>query len=241
MGPVRACYRRRVVTCRLVTVLVVVAGCGRFQFDQADRDAGADTTGVDAFAPRAPLHRYSLAGAYVDDLGGPSLAGLGGGFTTGGYQFAVNQGLGLSNAVPVDTYTIDIKFAFDQIGGYRKLLDFKALTTDEGLYVFDETLQFVIVAADHTVVTSPPLFSAGTPARVTLTRDAAGTVTGYVNGAPQLAYPDSAAVAEFTHAMHVANFGVDDNATGQAEASGGVIRQIAIWDVALTPAEVAAL
>jgi hypothetical protein len=43
-------------------------------------------------------------------------------------------------------------------------------------------------------------------------------------------------VAKFTRAGQVANFGVDDNATGQTEASGGVIREIAIWNVALTAA-----
>jgi hypothetical protein len=90
-------------------------------------------------------------------------------------------------------------------------------------------------------VTSPPLFSASTPAEVTLTRDADGTVNGYVNGAHQITFTDGGLVATFTHAGHVGNFGVDDNATGQSEASGGVIREIAIWDVSLTPAEVAAL
>jgi Concanavalin A-like lectin/glucanases superfamily len=230
------------VTRRLATLLVIVAGCGRFQFDQTDAGTdGTDDAGVDAPTAVAPIHRYRLAGTFVDDFGGPSIDPLGGGFATGGYTFAANQGLGLSNAVPVATYTIDIKFAFDQIGGYRKLLDFKALTTDEGLYVFDETLQFVIVASNTTVVTSPPLFSAGTMAEVTLTRDAAGMVTGYVNKASQITYLDISSVAEFTHAGHVANFGVDDNATGQTEASGGVISEIAIWDVALTLAEIAAL
>lgn len=171
-------------------MLVIVAGCGRFQFDRTNADAGIDAAGVDALTPVAPIHRYRLAGTYVDDFGGPSIDPLGGAFTTGGYTFAANQGLALANAAPVTTYTIDIKFAFSVIAGYRKLLDFKALTTDEGLYVFDETLQFVIVASDATVVTSPPLFSAGTMTEVTLTRDAAGMVTGYVNKAPQIAYLD---------------------------------------------------
>jgi hypothetical protein len=226
-------------------MLVIVVGCGRFQFDQTGPgpapDAGPDAIGVDAPIPVDPIHRYRLAGTFVDDFGGPPIDPLGGGFTTDGYKFDVNQGLALSNAAPVATYTIDIKFSFGLIGGYRKLLDFKALTTDEGLYVFDETLQFVIIASNATVVTSPPLFSADTMAEVTLTRDAAGMVTGYVNKASQIAYLDVSSVAEFTHAGHVANFAVDDNATGQLEASGGEIFEIAIWDVALTAAEIAAL
>jgi len=232
------------VTLRLASVLVIVAGCGRFQFDETRPVPGIDAAldaGVDVPTTVAPIHRYRLAGTFVDDLRGPSIDPLGGGFITGGYTFAANQGLALSNASPITTYTIDIKFAFSTIGGYRKLLDFKALTTDEGLYVFDETLQFVIVASNATVVTSPPLFSADTMAEVTLTRDPAGMVTGYVNKASQIAYLDVSSVAEFTHAGHVANFGVDDNATSQSEASGGVISEITIWDVALTPAEVAAL
>jgi hypothetical protein len=233
------------VTFRIAAMLVIVAGCGRFQFDRTapgiDASSPDAAIGVDATIPVDPIHRYRLAGTFVDDLGGPPIDPLGGGFTTDGYKFGVNQGLALSNAAPVATYTIDIKFSFGLIGGYRKLLDFKALTTDEGLYVFDEMLQFVIVASSATVVTSPPLFSADTMAEVTLTRDAAGMVTGYVNKVRQIDYLDISSVAEFTHAGHVANFGVDDNATSQLEASGGEIFEIAIWDVALTPAQIAAL
>lgn len=57
----------------------------------------------------------------------------------------------------------------------------------------------------------------------------------------RIGYLDVSSVAEFTHAGKVANFGVDDAATSQLEVSGGEIFEIAIWDVALTQAEIAAL
>ena len=86
-------------------MLVIVAGRGQVQFDRtaAVIDAATiPTIDADVDAPGvAPIHRYRLAGSYVDDFGGPSIDPLGGGFTGDGYKFAVNQGLGLSNAVPV--------------------------------------------------------------------------------------------------------------------------------------------
>jgi len=220
----------------------MVAGCGRYQFDRSNPDAaGLDDASSDGSIVPAPIHRYQLAGTYADDLGGPALTGKGGTLGSGGYRFVANQGLELADAMPVDIYTVDVRFAFDLVDGYRKLLDFKALATDEGLYVLNETLNFVADAASHTEFHGRALFATGTMAEVTLTRAADGTVTGYVNRGDPLTFADTGAVAAFARARHVANFGIDDTPTFPNEASGGVIRSITVWDVALTPTQVAAL
>lgn len=235
----------------LLPSIALAAGCGRFQFDRAvASDASVDAAidaaldaSVDASLVPAPLHRYPLAGSFADDQGGPPLTGLGGAFEAGGYRFALNQGLRATDAVPLTTYTIDVTLAFDQVAAkrYQKIIDFKDLSTDEGFYVFGESLDFVIDAATETQAIGPAQFSAGTVTAVTLTRASDGVVTGYVDRVHQFEFTDPGAISEFTHAGRVANFAIDDNGTGQLEAGAGIIRQITIWDVALTAVQVAAL
>jgi hypothetical protein len=226
---------------RWLVVAWLVAGCGRYQFNPAD--PGADAAPDGSSAPQ-PIHRYRLAGSYADDHGGPPLTGQGGRFDgAGGYRFAANQGLVVSDALSLATYTIEVTFAFDNVPAamYQKLIDFKELSTDEGLYVYGESLDFVVDAATKTEAISQGLFSAGTMTRVTLARGTDGAVTGYVDGAAAIAFRDPGAIAEFTHQGRIANFGIDDRATTQREAGAGIIREIAIWDIALSAAQVAAL
>src|SRR2546422_731867 len=84
-----------------------------------------------------PSHSYSLNGTYADDLGGPSLMAHGGSLTSNGYAFLAGQGLTLSNAIPKTTYSIEVVYAIAETNGYRKLLDFKDRTSDNGLYNWD--------------------------------------------------------------------------------------------------------
>jgi hypothetical protein len=228
------------VTRRLVLVAALAAGCGRFQFDRVPVDASIDST-IDASIVPAPTHRYTLTAGLADELGGPALVSLGGAVGATGFKFEANKGLQLTDALTVSAYTIDLEFAFDQIAGYRKIVDFKALSTDEGLYVDDETLDFVTRADTQTEIKSLPMFTAGTLAQLTLTRGADGAVVGYLARAPVIRFADTGAVAVFSFAGRVANFAVDDLKTSQLEAASGVVRRITIWDQALTAEQVAAL
>ena len=137
-------------------------------------DSSSDTT------PSSLIHQYSLNNSFADDLGGPALTGLGGTLTAGGYLFSNDQGLSVSNAVPTAVYTIDIAFAFADVTGYRKVIDFKALGSDAGLYVYESTLQFVVIpitgCPGNDCYTSGALFADGDSHQVTLARDGAGTV-----------------------------------------------------------------
>lgn len=222
----------------LALLPLALAACGRMGFDAA-HSAGEIDAAPDALdaAGIAPIHRYLLDGSLADELGGPALASLGGTLLAGGgYKFAANAGLRLTNGMPAKVYTVDLWFTFDTLGSWRKILDFEQLASDNGLYTFDASLQFVVVAGS-VFETSPPLLAAGTPMRVTLTRDASDHVVGYVDGAPQISFTDTQPVAALTSAD--ANFFIDDTATGSGEASGGTVTQIVIYDVALTAAQLA--
>jgi hypothetical protein len=214
-------------------------GCGRLGFGQepAPVDAASDVATPDAAGP-SPIHRYRLDGTYGDDDGGPALVPQGGSFDAGGYRFGMNQGLGLSGAMPVAIYTVDIKLALDLMAGWRKILDFKSLTDDSGLYVHDATFAFVEDAGNQVFVSSPPLLTAGTPFEVTLTRDSDGTVIGYLNRSMQFSIVDRLGAGTFSDPNAFADFGVDDMSTGQQEASSGEIREIRVWDVALSPDQI---
>jgi hypothetical protein len=182
-------------------------------------------------------HIYELNGSYADTLGGPSLSPNGGTLTATDYQFGANQGLSLSNALvdPAD-YSIELRFEFDATNGYRRILDFKNLTADQGLYNLDTTLRYF-------PVTNGPAgaFANNVFADVVLTRDdVTDTVTGYVNGVQQFSFIDGGGDAVFSAANNIIWFFQDDNATG-GESSAGTVDRIRIYNGDLSSSQVLAL
>lgn len=184
-----------------------------------------------------PSHLYTLNGTFADALGGPSLVANGGTLGATGYTFAANEGLSVAGALQADTYTIDTRFSFDATSGYRKIIDFSALASDAGFYNLSSQLNF------YPVVTGPTVgISDGTTVRVTLSRDGStGLVSGYLNGALEFSFTDTSGLATFNAAGGVANFYVDDFATGQREAAAGFVDYIAIYDSALAASEIGTL
>jgi Concanavalin A-like lectin/glucanases superfamily/PEP-CTERM motif len=186
-----------------------------------------------------PTHLYLLNDA-SDQFGGPAVVGEGGTFGVNalgatGYQFGVNQGLVLSNVLPANVYSIDFSYSFDATSGYRKLIDFKSLTNDAGLYNLSQRLNF------YPVSSGAPILVAGALARVTLTRDVAGVVTGYINGVQEISFTDSGNQATFSDPQQLGRLFHDDNATGGGEASSGFVDYVRIYDVALSATDVAGL
>src|SRR5262249_24773222 len=88
--------------------------------------------------------------------------------------------------------------------------------------------------------TSPILFANAAQAEVTLTRDGAGMIAGYVNKVQQFAFTDALSVGTFDATSTLTNLFVDDHVTSANEAGTGTVRRIQIYGVALTSAEVAA-
>src|SRR5438270_23815 len=173
--------------------LFVVAGLALAMF----------TARVDA----AFVHGYELAGDLTDSLGGPSLVSQGGTLSAGGYTFAPNQGLSLSNGLtnPGD-YTVDLSFSLSTLSGFRKILDFKNLASDNGLYNLNTALNFF-----PAVTGASGAFAADQMVRVDLTRDGTtNLVTGYVNGTSQFSFTDSSSNAVFSATNNIMQFLRDD-------------------------------
>ena len=183
----------------------------------------------------SPTHLYLLNGNLNDSLGGPSLVSLGGTLSATGYTFGANQGLSVQGAMSPSVYTIDMSFSFDALGGYRRLIDFLNLTSDTGLYALNANLNFYNIAngpADTLV--------AQQTTRVSVTRDAGGTFTGYLDGVSQFTFADTSSLGVFSGPGQIAYFFRDDDAVGN-EAGAGYVDYIRIYNSALSAAEVASL
>lgn len=166
------------------------------------------------------LHDYELNGTFADSLGGPPMVGNGGTLGATGYTFAANQGPSLSNALPLPgSYSIEIGFTLNSTAGYKKLIDFKDLTSDNGLYNHDTELVFYDLAFGP-----DGAIEAGVPVTVLLTRNGTtGEVVGYVNGIEQIRFTDSGGDAVFTGANNIIHFMQDDGVTGGSESPSGFL------------------
>ena len=131
-------------------------------------------------------------------------------------------------------YSIIVQVALDETSGYRKLVDFSDLVDDWGLYDLIGQLDFYPAA-----VGPVPTISASTFAQIALTRDAAGQVTGYVDGVQQFTFADTNAYA--LPASNAVNFFVDDAQTAGNETSAGRVARIRLYSGVLTGAEIATL
>ncbi len=182
------------------------------------------------------IHDYQLNGDLNDVFGGPALASLGGSLvsTPGRYDFAANQGLQLSGGLnDISTWSLDFRASYASLSGtWKKLIDFRSLTTDDGLYFANDKLQFYPDATGTTAVTIDTDYT------IALSRDGAGTLSGYVNGVLQWAIANE---AESNVIGNVLTFFTDDFVTGQGEARPGSVDFIRIYDGVLTADEVAIL
>ena len=181
-------------------------------------------------------HNYELNGTFNDALGGPSLVPQGGTLNATNYSFGADEGLTLSNAIVPDDYSIETIFSFENVDGYRRIIEFKDRGADTGLYVLSSTLNF------YPVQNGPDgVFSPNVDADVVLTRDgASGLVVGYVNGVEQFSFTDTDNLAVFSESGNIIHFFIDDIGVG-GEASAGVVDRIRIYSGALSATEVAAL
>jgi hypothetical protein len=184
-------------------------------------------------------HDYDLTNSLNDLIGSTPLISDGGSIVAGtGYVFGAQHGLNVSMALSdPGNYSILMDFSFDTLSGYRKILDFKNHASDNGLYNLSTDLNYFNFSFGPNGA-----FSAGTLARVILTRDSgSGTVVGYVDGVQQITFTDSTSDALFNAANNIINFFEDDNVTGGRESSSGLATHISIYDGALSSDQVAAL
>jgi hypothetical protein len=184
---------------------------------------------------------YLLNGNFSDFLGnGADLVSNGGTIEATGYEFGANQGLSLSNTINSVNYTIQMLFSIDNVSNYRKLIDFKNLTSDSGVYNRGKALNFYtsfpfVTGAGNNI-------TAGSLTNLVVTRDSTtNAFTGYINGVEEISFSDNGSDATFSAINSIANFFRDDSVTNGAESSSGFVDRIRIWDGALSSTEVAAL
>jgi len=152
------------------------------------------------------------------------------------YTFPQGNGVIGPASVSSDAYTIAVQFRLANTAGWERLVDFKNGTEDPGFYDLNGTLQFYPYGGGTDVVIQPNVY-----AMAVLTRDASGTLTGYVNGVQQfqLADPDSHGVISADNVLRF--FRDNDSGCACDEDSAGAVARIELFDSVLTPAEVAAL
>lgn len=148
--------------------------------------------------------------------------------------FPLHNGLELqptAGVISSNVYTLVMLFRLDQTNNYQRLVDFKAGTTGNGLYVYNGRL-YLYPAAAGVSSTIP----AGQYVQVVLTRDGT-TVVGYVNGVQQFSFVDSSGYAIISSANDLRFF--KDN-TAVNDTSGAVAR-IRLFAAAMPAAQVAVL
>ena len=158
-----------------------------------------------------------------------------GGIPTIVYNFGANKGLSLdTTGLLSDNYTIAALFSFDNIAGYKKIFDFKNLTSDTGLYTLNGRLIF------YSTGTGCPAVDPGTFFEAVLTRDSTtDLVSVYLNGAPVFSFTDSSSLGVISGA-NLLNIFQDDFAV-PGEITSGSVAGLRIFNNVLTDTEVADL
>lgn len=176
-------------------------------------------------ASAALVADYQLNGSLADSLGGADITNNGGTLGANGISFGANQGPSIGGFTFTDIYSVVVRFSFEELSGYRKILDFKNRTSDGGLYNLNTSLNYFPVAS-----TVNGQFQVNTLHQVVFTRNAAGTVVAYVDGDAGLTFSDASGSAIIDNTL---NLFIDDFVV-QGEASAGFVDFIQIYDTALT-------
>lgn len=184
------------------------------------------------------IHNYEFSGNLSDSIGGVTLIPNGGTVTSSEYQFLANQGLALQSPRALKSYTLAMRFRFSEVSGFRKAVDFKNLTSDNGLYVSTARLELYGVSGAG----PGGAFAANVFSVLALTRnDSTKNVIGYVNGIKQWEFTDNGEVAvpDITSGVSTFQFFKDDGLS--SEASAGVVDWIKVYDAPLSMADIAGL
>jgi hypothetical protein len=170
----------------------------------------------------AVTYNYSLNGTYAEDNGnGPSLVSYGGSFAPGGgYNFGLQQGLSLSGTGIYDSYSIAIRFFFNDVNlspptccaPYQRILDFQNRVSDSGLYSHSGNLELFAKtnSGDPSGSSSSQVFHNDILAALRVTRDSSGLFTAYVNGAFLFSAMDNTGSTKFSGPDNIIHFFIDD-------------------------------
>ncbi len=165
-------------------------------------------------------------------------------YTTGSIQglsvdaLAIETGTGLkldlSQWTVCDDYTLVIQGVLEFTNGYRKLIDFRDLSVDTGVYNRNGVLEYVSGQVGLAVSMMPNQYF-----QLVMTRDSAHMVSLYIDGELEFSFNDTGSETSmcFSDQFH---FYVDDDQTSSEDPQGAVAR-ITLYDHALSADEVAEL
>jgi hypothetical protein len=141
--------------------------------------------------------------------------------------------------VPYDQYTIVMLLRFDGTSSsWRRLIEFRGGTSDNGLYFTPGN----VLTFWPSLGTGTTTVAIGSWNQVVLTRDSAGTVTGYVNGNQEFSFSDSTNQGVMIDPSDPIHFFQDNTSGGTTgEDDAGAVARIRLYDDALSATEVAAL
>ena len=195
----------------------------------ADCAAGVTTT------TSAITEPCNITSGFGSDADGDYLTWTSPKKTGGGFQVLMNTPIG-------DTYTIAMKFAISDDTGYRKLVDFKNRTSDNGFYILNGRITF------YPSGNSTQQFPTGSVLDLVLVRNGTDktfkTYLRVAGGQLDLidTYDDSGddAVPATVNGKSLFGFFIDDTMVSNEGAIEGRIYSIKSWDIALTQTEVTA-
>jgi hypothetical protein len=200
---------------------------------------------ITAAQANSVTYNYGLVGTLAEDSGsGPSLVSHGGTLGPTGYTFpAPQEGLSLSGTGAYDSYSIDIKFYFNDVnhapgccGPWERILDFQNLASDSGLYSLNGYL-FLFASSYHPGDPSDhsanQVFFNNTLADLVVKRDSTGLFSAYVNGVLQFSVMDNTGSTKFSGPNNIINFFIDDNESlfyypGKPEAGTGFVDFVSV-------------
>ena len=200
-----------------------------------------------AFAPASAQGATTVVGDYRFDGGlaasdgpGAPLTDIGPGPTTFATEtvdgtdqsvlrFPRGNGVRFTTPTPITDYSIVVQFRLEEVSGWRRIMDMSSRTQDRGLYFLDGQLQFFPFPVGPTTI-APDQW-----VEVAMTRDSAGVVNWYVDGAFEATRSDTSA-PYFAKLTDSVNFFVDDFLFG-GEMSGGAVARIRVFDGILTEEE----
>jgi hypothetical protein len=191
-------------------------------------------------AARAQQHVYTFNNSLADLLGGPSLVSDGGVLGASGYTFngtTTNKGLSLSSVFSAGaSYSIAFEATIDNIGGFKKLVDFKNLSSENGFYNHAGAVN--VYPSSESAAT---YYSTGVSAFTVLTRDATTQAFAvYVNGALATSFSDASGITTFSGTNGIARF-FEDDLLSPGEVPSGTVTYLATYNSALSADDVARL
>ncbi|GAA4430958.1 hypothetical protein GCM10023091_00920 [Ravibacter arvi] len=149
------------------------------------------------------------------------------------YHFQANSGLSFDNNLAKGfldkSYSVEIFFMFRNLDNWRRVLDFKNRTTDNGCYMLDGKVNFFNFAVGENAAVRAEKYT-----HYIFTRDHKRDIIQiYVDGELKLQFPDKAKNAVLGKSQ-VLNFFQDDLVVNH-EASEGAVAYIRVYDEVVDP------